>query len=289
MNKNLPIYTEIQEIQAESCHNELAHWHDSFELVRMIGGRAHCIVDQSDFLLKKGDICLINRRHMHRVFSTKKSASQREILFINPSYFAHYKEIFENYIRPMVEDPSFSHVRFANTTKEAMEIDHLIDQILLYEKEKQMGYELEITGLTCLILRRLFFLYTGAKVSANTLFDADLFLQEQMTAYIYANYPKKLSLADIAASGNVSRSTCARIFEKYAAKTPIEFLYTYRLEQSAAFLKTTDRTVADISSSCGFGQQSYFTRQFQKEYGVTPREFRRTCRMGSKKAARRPA
>lgn len=281
MHKNLPIYTEKQEIQAETHHNELAHWHDSFELVRMIDGKAHCIVDQSDFLLKKGDLCLINRRHMHRVFSAEKSASQREILFINPSYFAHHKEIFDTYIRPMAEDPAFSHVRFANTTKEALEIDHLIDQILLYEKEKQPGYELEITGLTCLVLRRLFLLYTGAKVSSATLFEPDLFLQEQMTAYIYAHYAEKLSLADIAASGNVSRSTCARMFEKYTAKTPIEFLNTYRLEQSAAFLKMTERTIADISSSCGFGQQSYFTRQFQKEYGITPREFRRTCRQAT--------
>ena len=278
MYRNLPIYTEVQEIQAAARHDELAHWHDSIELVRMIDGRAHCIVDQSDFLLKKGDICLINRRHMHRVFSAEKSASRREILFINPSYFAHNKEIFDRYIRPMAEDTSFSHVRFANTTKEAVEIDHLIDQILLLEKEKPAGYDLEITGLTCLILRRLFLLYTGVKFSSQSLYDPDLFLQEQMTAYIYAHYAEKLSLADIAASGNVSRSTCARLFEKYSGKTPIEFLNTYRLEQSAVFLKTTDRTIADIASSCGYWQQSYFTRQFQKEYGVTPRVFRRTCR-----------
>ena len=40
-------------------------------------------------------------------------------------------------------------------------------------------------------------------------------------------------------------------------------------------LSTTDKNIAEIAASCGFGQQSYYNRLFLREYGMTPKAFRK--------------
>lgn len=45
-------------------------------------------------------------------------------------------------------------------------------------------------------------------------------------------------------------------------------------------LLLTDRSLLDISLSCGFSSPKYFQRAFQKQYGATPREYRRQAPQG---------
>lgn len=66
------------------------------------------------------------------------------------------------------------------------------------------------------------------------------------------------------------------LFKKYTQNSPIEFLNLYRLEVSTSFLKNTTDNISTISLNCGFGQQSYYNRLFIREYGITPKEYRKS-------------
>ena len=48
-----------------------------------------------------------------------------------------------------------------------------------------------------------------------------------------------------------------------------------RCEKARQLLLCTDLSLLDISLSCGFSSPKYFQRAFQKQYGATPREYRR--------------
>lgn len=87
----------------------------------------------------------------------------------------------------------------------------------------------------------------------------------------------KISLEDIAGSAGISRTKCTSLFKVYTETTPVEYLNSYRLEEAARRLLKEQTPVADIALSCGFSQQSYFGRMFQKEYGMTPLAYRRSC------------
>ena len=50
-------------------------------------------------------------------------------------------------------------------------------------------------------------------------------------------------------------------------RTVFEFWDTTRL------LRDTERSIADIATSCGFCEHSAFTRAFHAETGTTPKEF----------------
>ena len=45
---------------------------------------------------------------------------------------------------------------------------------------------------------------------------------------------------------------------------------------AAGLLSSTQQTIAYIAYACGFNQQSYFSRMFAREYGMTPKAYHLT-------------
>lgn len=65
-----------------------------------------------------------------------------------------------------------------------------------------------------------------------------------------------------------------RKFKKISGRTPSEFIKEYRFEYAARLLTTTRLTVQEIMYRVGISNKSYFYREFQKKYGLKPREYR---------------
>lgn len=96
-----------------------------------------------------------------------------------------------------------------------------------------------------------------------------------MIAYIQKNFREKISLEDIAKAGNVSKTSCCKIFKKYVNQSPNAYLIEYRLRSGLELLRTTDMTVTEICFEVGFNGPSYFSESFHKAFGYSPIEFRR--------------
>lgn len=84
----------------------------------------------------------------------------------------------------------------------------------------------------------------------------------------------ELSPARIAAAVGCSRSELYRAFAGQAESVAAS-IWTARLERSQRMLAlqpALDRSIAQISASCGFLDPSTFNRMFRSRYGMTPRE-----------------
>ena len=53
------------------------------------------------------------------------------------------------------------------------------------------------------------------------------------------------------------------------------YMIKRKIIQAKTMLHHTKLTVAEIAVRCGFGRQSYFTRQFKKITGMTPSNYRK--------------
>jgi len=96
-----------------------------------------------------------------------------------------------------------------------------------------------------------------------------------MTGFIFQNYTEKITLDAIAAAGYVCRSKCCQLFSEYIGKTPNAYLTGYRIGKSCEMLKESNMTVVEVAMAYGFQSPSYFTHVFQKETGLTPKEYRK--------------
>ena len=251
-NEALPVYIKTESIRERSTHSEISHYHDSIELIIINSGRLLCQTDAEVFELHSGDVCFINRKHMHFLRPIEGHESSHKVLIVGMSLLSANAPLYERFVRPMLDDSRFSHVRFAGTASPSAEIASIIRRMEQLQTSRESGYELEMISQLLSLLRQLYLAYTGA--SSLPCADGNAAVQQRMAEFIYKNYPDSISLDDIAAAGSVSRSQCTKLFNTYTRLSPVAFLNHHRLEVSLEMLRRTKSSVADIAQSCGFSE-----------------------------------
>ncbi|MFK7936357.1 MAG: ATP-binding protein [Saprospiraceae bacterium] len=83
------------------------------------------------------------------------------------------------------------------------------------------------------------------------------------------------SVADLGKSMHLSDMQIYRKLKALTNQTPSTFIRSVRLQRGKELLKNTQLSIAEIAYTTGFNQPSYFSRSFQKTFGVSPREFRK--------------
>lgn len=82
----------------------------------------------------------------------------------------------------------------------------------------------------------------------------------------------QLSVNFLAANLNISRSALFSKMKTLADTTPSEMIQMVRLKTAARMLADGKMSVADVSYKVGFSSPSYFTKCFQKQFGMKPGE-----------------
>ncbi|HLX02390.1 MAG TPA: GlxA family transcriptional regulator [Trinickia sp.] len=85
---------------------------------------------------------------------------------------------------------------------------------------------------------------------------------------------RSLPLEELACKLDLSPRQLERLFKAETGKSPQAFAKQVRLRTAAWLLTSSDRTVADIASTCGFSDASHLGREFRKQFGVPPVMFR---------------
>ncbi len=251
----------------------MSHLHEHIEIIVIDKGTVRCKAAGVEFLLYKGDVCFINRRQLHQLEPGKGEDCSHTVMIIGAGLLSQNPLVYEKFIRPILEDERFSHIRFEGSGSPAARISELVEKAAAINAEESPGYELDLIATVHLILRQIYLAYITAPKTNPINVNAQI--QRQMAEYIYENYTRVLSLNDIAVSGRVSRSQCYKLFKQYTGLSPISFLNKHRLELSREMLRSTSDTISFIALSCGFSDQSYYNRLFVREYGVTPMAYRK--------------
>lgn len=92
--------------------------------------------------------------------------------------------------------------------------------------------------------------------------------------YIKNNFHKDISLDDVSKVVNISPYYFSRIFKEGTGKNFVEYLTEIRIEKAKELLETTEYSMKEICTMCGYSDPNYFSRSFKKNVGVTPTEFK---------------
>jgi transcriptional regulator GlxA family with amidase domain len=85
---------------------------------------------------------------------------------------------------------------------------------------------------------------------------------------------RALPLDELACKLDLSPRQLERLFKTETGTSPQAFAKQVRLRTAAWLLTSSDRSVADIASSCGFSDASHLGREFRKQFGVPPATYR---------------
>ena len=96
----------------------------------------------------------------------------------------------------------------------------------------------------------------------------------KLSNYIKNNFQNKISLSDAASHVYLSRSYLSKLLREELGCTFTEYVNKVRISKSKELMKDSRLSLVDISSAVGFEDQSYFTRVFKKNTGVSPGKYR---------------
>ncbi|MDR0497913.1 MAG: AraC family transcriptional regulator, partial [Treponema sp.] len=92
--------------------------------------------------------------------------------------------------------------------------------------------------------------------------------------YIQENFARKISLSEIAKVSGFSAPYFSTIFKEETGENLSSYLNRVRVEKAAKLLTDTEFPLSHIAQSCGFDDQSWFSKIFKIYTGNSPGKFR---------------
>ena len=93
-------------------------------------------------------------------------------------------------------------------------------------------------------------------------------------AYIESHLSDELDRDTLAAMVYLNADYLSHLFKKDTGSSLINYIIDRRIARSKELLAKGEMSIRDIAITCGFQNISYFSRQFKKSTGMTPRQFR---------------
>lgn len=251
-----------------------SHWHNEFEIQIILKGRAEYSVNGSSYTVGEGCAIYVAPEAVHMMRALSDNTVGYNIVLL-PQFLSDILQAADckKYTAPLSSRQPEAFV----ITPERKEGNAILETLkrMYYTESTHAAYELFLLEKLINIWRNLISILPkdpGASESSGKL------LREQrmrrMLNYIRQNYSQPVSISEIAASANISKSECFRCFAELSKMTPVEYVNQFRLLQAAQLLISTQDSIADICYATGFNNTSYFTKKFREQYKTTPKAYR---------------
>lgn len=275
-NRRFPLrIKDVYEVKDENI--VIPHWHDDFELVYVLEGINEYRINDDALILQPGDFLFINTRVMHYNHAIGDGENHGYFVIFQPSILTGNTYVAETFLEPIWKVNPLEYLYLPRNTEQADEIGKWMKLIVQAYKESPDHYQLQaIAGLN-MIMNVLYKEFSDRNPAVKQTSPIGI-LEKKMISFIYHRFADRITLQDIADSANVSIRTCSNIFQHYAGVSPMKYLNLFRMDMAARLLQTSDAPVQSIAWNCGFETSAYFIKQFKKQYGCTPNEYRKAFR-----------
>jgi len=249
------------------------HWHPDFEIATAECGVLDYQVGGQHIHLGPGDSIFVNGNVLHGIRQLSGTAPDPmpNIVFSGALIAPEASAIYQKYILPIVQCDLLPFVVFRGSDRDHGEVSGWIQEIYRQMREKPPCFELAVQrNINCIFEYISCNFAMLPKTEATRIQTNHQIRLQKMLKYIYENYAKPVTLADIAKAADISRSEAGRCFRAYMGCSPFDALIQYRLQMAHQFLSERTLSLQQISDACGFHSVNYFSRQFKKRYGYTP-------------------
>lgn len=109
------------------------------------------------------------------------------------------------------------------------------------------------------------------KSAAAVAYEADI---RKAVAYLQTHLEEKIQLSELARELHLSERNFRKRFTEEMGVSPKAYLQTARLQRARELLRAGEQSVSAISEAVGYYSQFQFSRDFKKEFGLSPSAFR---------------
>jgi len=249
------------------------HSHEFAELVIITGGKCLHVIAQDSWELTAGDVFVIQGTGEHeyqdlrelRLVNILYQPNQLKIMLLDLPSVAGYHALFT--LEP--SRPPAKGMLHLNS-RELAQITGLVDRLENELKVREPGFAFMATATFMQVIGLLSRSYGRAPSPDGR---AMLRIGEALSHLERHTY-HKVNLDELASIAHMSRRSFLRVFQSATGTSPLNWQIGQRVARACGMLRNTDKRVTEIAFDVGFNDSNYFTRQFRKITGVSPREYR---------------
>ena len=273
------IFQEERDCTISNPYFHPTHSHEFAEIVYILNGSCTQTVNDISYTAHRGDMVFMNSQCLHSYSSAKpyqiivlcfspEALLKRVTDKKNASYFLSLSFLTE------IQSDSTPIGKFSFVGEERSLIEHLLKATLTeYKLEKPERLAVLESFMTVLIVNILRKVHSQSLSKSKELTD----VWNALSEFIDENLNQKLSLEDLAQKCFYNPSYFSRAFKQKFGCSPVEYIARERSHKAANLLSTNPHlTMEKISEECGFGDKSSLYRSFEKFYGCSPSEYKKS-------------
>lgn len=262
------------------------HTHESFEIDYAVRGRARLIRDGSVRVLPEGSLCLISPNFSHDAVAGD-DCIMLSIMLSNQnventlSRFLRRESLVSDFFRFGFRESHCGYILFRD-------IDPSTTLPLLREMLHEFFNGEEFFRDTCANCLELLLLrvlrQSGERceqITSETDRKHGTFPILAILKYIQENYTST-SLVETARHFHYDPDYLSKKLRAYTGKNYRELAGGLRMEAACGLLRDSDLPIENVAKTAGFDNPVHFSKQFHKQYGISPTVWRQRVRKNKK-------
>jgi AraC-like DNA-binding protein len=252
------------------------HAHEFAELVIVTGGKCLHVTGNESWELTAGDVFVIAgpREHEYRdlvdlrLVNILYQPTQLKMRLLDLPSVAGYHALFTLEPSWKIRQPAKGRLHLKG--KEMTQLIELADRLETELKAREPGFGFMAMASFMQIIGFLSRCYGRIPTPDGR---ALLRIGEALS-HLEQNCHREVNLEELAAIAHMSRRSFLRVFQSATGTSPLAWVIGQRINRACGLLRNTDRRITEIAFDVGFNDSNYFTRQFRKTTGFSPRAYR---------------
>lgn len=259
-------------------HTRGSTWHDRLELFIPTDGRTLFRMGEQLVDLQPADLLVVDNLKLHHVVDFEGFDSRAIVVSFRPEFVYSLGSLSHDYVFLLPFYPRHDRrPRVLSIAEHAEVAAALLRLVAAWQGDE--AAPLRRAECRVALLDLLLELARRFRTPEPVQWD---FLRQQKRSlrlkplfdHIRRHYAEKITVAEAAALVGMSQPQFMKTFKRVAGMTLVAYLNHVRLAAGARLLRETALGIAEIATTVGFADQSYFDKRFKRAFGTSPRDFR---------------
>ena len=246
---------------------------DFFDLLVVFEGALHIWEDGEKFDVKEKEFLILEPYKKHYGYKPSKENTHY--------YWLHFQVTGPYHLTPE-ENPSFNIATDDIHTLSIPKHGKLLKTHAIYEHFKELTNLHTYSNSLFKHQQQIIFhqlihqimSQTKKAIKSSSPSQQVALIAEETVHFLEKNFSENITYETLSNHLNFNCTYISRCFKKIYGITPLDYLKKIRLKEAEFDLIHSDRTIEKIAMDVGFNSNSYFSRTFSQEFGVSPSQYR---------------
>jgi len=248
------------------------HRHDFFEVLYLSKGSGFHVIDSNKYDIKPPCVFFMSPGQAHKI---EFSVDIEGYIFIFTAEFYLINQTNQN---RLIEFPFFFNIRQDNPPLEftsPTDVDFIesLFKKAIAETEKKNEFSVDLLrSVLDLILTSCSVLYKSGETAMQK--GRGHIVVKKFFREVEENYHKNLTVSEYAARLAITPNHLTQTVTELTGKTSLQIIKAKQLLEIKRLLVHSNLSISEIANRLYFSDQSYFTKFFKRETGISPLQYR---------------